>query len=189
MEHAAVGEMDADQLLGRMADDVAVGEHVVLAAELDDHARAGLFDVEHAAVLGQQRGLDVDDGGRDQLHDALDQAELALERVDVAGQGGVFAVAVAGGGGAGAEGRGTGDLSEGRGARRGPATSRATSECGKSMAAKSHGFGPLGEVPRVASDAAKCDWLNCTLSAQRRESLRARKTKTPGGDLVSPPGV
>ena len=100
MEDAAIGEVDSDELLRRMADDVAVGEHVVLAAQFDDHAGAGFFDVEQAAILGQQRGFDVDDGGRDELDDALDEAELAVERVDVAGEGGVFAVAVARRGGA-----------------------------------------------------------------------------------------
>ena len=56
----------------------------------------------------------MDDRRRDELHDALDEAEFAVEGFDVAGERGVFGVAVAGGGGARADGRGAGDL----GARR-----------------------------------------------------------------------
>ena len=96
MSNAAVGQVDADQFLGRVPDDVAVGEHVEIVAELDDDAGAGLFDVEQAAVFGEQRRLDVDDAGSDQLHDPLDQAEFAVERIDVAREGGEFAVALGG---------------------------------------------------------------------------------------------
>ena len=91
MEDAAVGQVDVDLVGRRMANHVAIGEHVRLGAELDDHAGAGFLDFEQALEFGQRRGFDVDDGRRHQLHDALDEAELAAERFDVAGQRRVFA--------------------------------------------------------------------------------------------------
>ena len=95
MGDAAVGEVDAYQILGRVPNDVAIGEDVVGVAELDDDAGAGFLDaLETAAVFGGERRFDVDDGRADKLDDALDQAELALHRIDIAGEGGEFPFAI-----------------------------------------------------------------------------------------------
>ena len=68
-----------------VADDVPVGQHVVLILQLDDHAGAGLFHVPAAAVLrvgvGRNVGLDVDHRRADQLGDDLHHGRLGFEHL------------------------------------------------------------------------------------------------------------
>ena len=137
MEDAAVGQMDFDLVGRRMANDVPIGEHVVLGAELHDDAGAGFFDVEQALKLGQRLRFDVDDGGRDQLHDAFDDAEFAVQAIRRRGRAqrirrragwasGVATAALAAAAGAGVAVARVGELRAGGRCRAGTAHSEAT---------------------------------------------------------------
>ena len=70
-----------------VADDVPTGQHVVLVFQLDNHARAGFFQVLAVAVLaagvGGDVGLDVDHRRPDELGDDLHDGRLGLEDFDV----------------------------------------------------------------------------------------------------------
>ena len=83
IDSAPVGQVDLDPVGRGAADDVAVGQHVVLALTADNDAGAGLFGVLAAAVLEtgavSDVGLDVDDGGPDELGHRLDHGSLLFE--------------------------------------------------------------------------------------------------------------
>ena len=55
-----------------------------MLSHLDDHARAGFFDVASVAVLqaglGRNIGLDVDNRRADEFGDELDDVRLGLQR-------------------------------------------------------------------------------------------------------------
>ena len=81
-----------------MSNHVPIGEHVKARAELHDDARAGFLDSQRALKSRQRLRFDVDDRRGDELHDALYEAQLAVQRFDVAGERGVFGVASVRGG-------------------------------------------------------------------------------------------
>ena len=68
-----------------VVDDVPIGQHVMLRLKLDNHARAGLFDVPALVILqGRDVGRDVDHRRADQLGDDLQHGRLGLEDLGVA---------------------------------------------------------------------------------------------------------
>ena len=90
MQLAAVGQADLDVLDVGRANDVAIGDDIVLAVDLDDAARTGLFDRLLAAITKAGGlgffGLDVDHRRPHQLDDHFQGIALPLQTAHFAGQ-------------------------------------------------------------------------------------------------------